>query len=133
VAGQVHGIVARAAAGPMHGFVVPHPAFSVSRYASRPSTPQSARIVFTGSMLWQFSAHPNCGGGYDARMPRAPGPANGPRVRAATWRKTLRPGDLDNEIAAKRAEDRIAAEVPPRAEASVRAMLRGLRRRRLGG
>jgi hypothetical protein len=65
-------------------------------------------------------------------MPRAPRPANDPRVRAGTWRKTLRAEDLANELAAKRAEDRIAAEVPPRAEAGVRAMLRALRRRRLG-
>lgn len=64
-------------------------------------------------------------------MPCRP-PANDPRVRPATWRKTLRAEDLADELAAKRAEDRIAAEVPRRAEAGVRKMLRALRRRRFG-
>lgn len=57
-------------------------------------------------------------------------PANDPRVSASTYRRTLRAEDLADEITAKRAEERIAAEVPPKARAGVRGMLRGLRRRR---
>lgn len=68
---------------------------------------------------------------YNRPMPCRP-PANDPRVRAATWRKTLRTEDMANELAAKRAEVRIAAEVPRRARAGVLAMLRALRRRRFG-
>jgi hypothetical protein len=58
-------------------------------------------------------------------------PANEPRVSASTYRKTLRREDLADEITAKRAEERIAAELPPRARAGARSMLRALRRRRL--
>lgn len=50
----------------------------------------------------------------------------------ATLRKTLRAEDLADQVTAKRAENRIAAEVPPAAAAPVRKMLRALRRRRLG-
>jgi hypothetical protein len=57
-------------------------------------------------------------------------PANDPRVSQSTYRKTLRREDMTDELTAKRAEERIAAEVPPSAQTGVRAMLRGLRRRR---
>lgn len=59
-------------------------------------------------------------------------PANDPRVSASTYRKTLRSEDLADEITAKRAEERIAAEVPEKVRPGVRGMLRALRRRRLG-
>lgn len=53
-------------------------------------------------------------------------------VRETTRLKTLRPEDLADELAAKRAENRIAAQVPTRFQAAVRWMLQRLRRRRLG-
>ena len=64
---------------------------------------------------------------YNERMPDRRRPAS-----PATLRKTLRPEDLADEVTAKRAENRIAAEVPSRAEGPVRRMLQRLRRRRLG-
>lgn len=59
-------------------------------------------------------------------------PVRRPIASAATLRKTLRSEDLADEVTAKRAENRIAAEVPERARPGVREMLRALRRRRLG-
>src|SRR6185437_626566 len=64
---------------------------------------------------------------YNERMPDRRRPAS-----PATLRKTLRPEDLADEVTAQRAENRIAAEVPSRAEGPVRRMLQRLRRRRLG-
>lgn len=52
------------------------------------------------------------------------------RRRAALMRRSLHAADLADEVTAKRAENRIAAEIeegPPRE--GVRAMLRGIRRR----
>lgn len=96
------------------------------------TTCSTFQIVFTGSMVRAFLDDPNNGSRYDARMPRPPRSANDPRVRPSTWRKTLRAEDLVDELAAKRAEDRIVGEVPGRAQGAVRSMLRGLRRRLFG-
>ena len=60
-------------------------------------------------------------------MPRRPITAS-----PATLRKTLRPEDLADEVTAKRAENRIAAEIAPASQPDVRKMLQRLRRRRLG-
>ena len=130
VAGQVHGISSRSFADPMHGLGPVAQSIWVS--------PQPSSAIVTSSPQNVFVEAP-----FRARRD---GPSTSPpealnwkgmsrrRITAspATLRKTLRPGDLADEVAAKRAENRIAAEVPEQHRPGVRGMLRALRHRLLG-